>query len=150
MVEFSHTDEKGKARMVDVSNKSQQLRIARATGFIRLSPEALYLVRENSIKKGDVLAIAEFAGISGAKMTSSLIPLCHPLPLTGISVNACQEEGGIRINSEVKCTGPTGVEMEALTAVQVALLTVYDMCKAIDKSMVIEDVRLVEKIKQDL
>jgi len=150
MAEFSHTDESGKARMVDVSNKSQQHRIARATGFIRLSQEALHLVRENSIKKGDVLAIAEFAGISGAKMTSSLIPLCHPLPLTGISVNACQEEKGIRINSEVKCTGPTGVEMEALTAVQVALLTVYDMCKAVDKSMVIEDVRLVEKIKQDL
>lgn len=150
MSKLSHLDESGKARMVDVSGKVQQLRTARATGFIRLNGQTLALVRENSMKKGDVIAIAEFAGITAAKKTSDLIPLCHPLAITGIDVKAITMDDGVRIESEVRSVGPTGVEMEALTAVQVALLTVYDMCKATDKEMVISDVHLVEKTKEDI
>lgn len=150
MENFSHTDAKGKASMVDVGAKPEQVRIARAEGFIRLQDATIHLIRENTMKKGDVLTLAEVAGIQGAKKTSELIPLCHPLQITKIGVRAKVEDEGVKVESEVGCIGRTGVEMEALTAVQVALLTVYDMCKAVDKDMEISRVRLVEKTKTDI
>ncbi len=133
--------------MVDVGSKPMQERIAVASGFIRLQPATVKLVRENNMKKGDVLTVAEVAGIQAAKQTSSLIPLCHPLQLTKVDVKAEAEDNGVAVEATVKCTGQTGVEMEALTAVSVALLTIYDMCKAVDKEMVVEEVVLVEKRK---
>lgn len=136
--------------MVDVGHKPIQLRIAKAKGFIRMDSDTLEMVRQNNIKKGDVLKMAEIAGIQAAKQTSYLIPLCHPLSLTRISVIAEIAVGGVEIYSECRCNGQTGVEMEALTAASVALLTVYDMCKAVDSAMVIEGVRLVEKTKTDI
>lgn len=148
--ELSHTDSKGKANMVDVGHKPNQLRIAKATGNILLAPATIKLIKENEIKKGDVLTIAEIAGIQAAKKTSELIPLCHPLNITKIDVKANITETGVTINSEVRCIGQTGIEMEALTAVSVALLTVYDMCKAVDKKMEIEKVTLIEKTKSDI
>ena len=147
---LSHVDEHGKANMVDVSVKPVQLRTAKARGHITLSPETLEMIRDNRLKKGDVLTVAEIAGIQGGKRTSELIPLCHPLAITKLDVKATPDETGVTVESLARCTGPTGIEMEALTAVSVALLTVYDMCKAVDKSMVINDLRLVEKTKQDL
>ena len=147
MNELSHIDEAGKARMVDVSNKKDQLRIAVARGFIRLSPETIRLIGENQVKKGDVLTVAQIAGIQAGKKTSELIPLCHPLPITKIAVVTELQENGVMVTSEARCVGQTGVEMEALTAVSVALLTIYDMCKAVDKEMVIGEVRLVSKTK---
>jgi cyclic pyranopterin phosphate synthase len=147
---LSHTDEEGRARMVDVGLKPDQLRIARAEGFIRLLPGTIGLINQNLVKKGDVLAVAEIAGIQAAKSTPNLIPLCHSIRLTQVSVKATLRENGVVAVSEVRCIGQTGVEMEALTAVAVALLTVYDMCKAVDQSMVIEQVKLVEKSKHDL
>lgn len=147
MSELSHINKEGKANMVDVANKPDQTRIAKATGFIKLQVETLKLIRENLIKKGDVLTIAEIAGIQAAKETSRLIPLCHGLLITKIEVKGTVEEKGIRVNSLVKCLGKTGVEMEALTAVNIALLTIYDMCKAVDKKMVLEDIYLVSKEK---
>ena len=147
MKKLSHVDNKGKANMVDVSPKPEQLRIAKASGTITLKKETIRLIKENEIKKGDVLTVAEIAGIQAAKQTPGLIPLCHPLHLTKVDVKAKLIKTGVEINSEVKCIGQTGVEMEALTAVSVALLTVYDMCKAVDKNMVIREVKLVEKIK---
>jgi cyclic pyranopterin phosphate synthase len=150
MEKLSHIDEQGKAKMVDISHKNNQLRIAKATGFIKLGKETIKLIRKNNVKKGDVLAIAEFAGIQAAKKTSELIPLCHPLLLSKVDVKSGLFDNGVTVKSEVRCIGPTGVEMEALTAVQVALLTVYDMCKAVDKEMVIGEVYLVEKTKSDL
>ena len=144
---FSHTDETGKASMVDVSGKPLQLRTARARGFIRLQPETVGLIREDKMKKGDVLTIAEVAGIQGGKRTSDLIPLCHPLQISKLDVIAFLTDDGVRIESLARCTGQTGIEMEALTAVSVALLTIYDMCKAVDKSMVIEIIELVSKEK---
>lgn len=149
MTSLSHIDPSGKAHMVDIGSKPDQLRIARAEGFIRLNPATIGLIRENALKKGDVLTVAEIAGIQAAKRTSELIPLCHPLQITRIDVRAHMEERGIWIRTEVQCIGKTGVEMEALTAVQVALLTVYDMCKAVDKEMEIGAVRLIEKIRKD-
>jgi len=148
MNELSHTDEAGKARMVDVSHKKDQLRIAIAKGFIRLSPETVQLIRENQVKKGDVLTISQIAGIQAGKKTSELIPLCHPLPITKIDVLTDLQENGVTVISEARCIGQTGVEMEALTAVSVALLTIYDMCKAVDKEMVICDIKLIEKTKK--
>ncbi len=145
---LSHTDTEGNARMVDVGGKPDQERTARAAGFIRMQPDTLELVRQNSLKKGDVLKVAEIAGIQAAKQTPYLIPLCHQLALNRIRVTASIVENGIEVNTECSCTGRTGVEMEALTAAGVALLTVYDMCKAADKSMVIEGVRLLEKTKK--
>jgi cyclic pyranopterin phosphate synthase len=136
--------------MVDVGHKPQQVRMARASGFISLQPETRKLIRENLIKKGDVLTIAEIAGIQAAKETSRLIPLCHPLQLTKVEVKATLAETGVTVESLTKCTGQTGVEMEALTAVHVALLTVYDMCKAVDKQMVIGNIKLDEKQKTDI
>lgn len=136
--------------MVDVGHKPVQLRIAQASGFIRLQEETLALIRENQIKKGDVLTVAEIAGIQAAKRTSDLIPLCHPLQLTKVEVKSSIEKSGVKVESLVKCTGQTGVEMEALTGVNVALLTIYDMCKAVDKAMVMEQIQLDHKSKSDI
>ena len=147
MKKFTHTDAHGNARMVDVGDKSDQVRVARAEGFISLSPEALYQVKENTAKKGDVLTVARIAGIQAAKKTSELIPLCHPLPLHQINMQEEVLENGIKLLAEVKTIGKTGVEMEALTAVSVGLLSIYDMCKAVDKAMVMSEIKLIEKIK---
>ena len=150
MGKLSHVDEKGKANMVDVGPKADQKRIAKATGHITLKPETIKLIQDNSMKKGDVLTISEVAGIQGGKRTSELIPLCHPLQITKLDVKATIDKTGVRVNSEARCVGKTGIEMEALTAVSAALLTVYDMCKAVDKEMNIDEVTLVEKTKTDL
>ena len=147
---LSHTDSSGKANMVDVSNKTTQLRTASARGHITLSEETLRLIRENQMKKGDVLTVAEIAGIQGGKKTSELIPLCHPLQITKLDVKAELDETGVTVNAVARCIGQTGIEMEALTAVSIALLTVYDMCKAVDKFMVIGEVKLIDKIKIDI
>ncbi|HMM11869.1 MAG TPA: cyclic pyranopterin monophosphate synthase MoaC [Bacteroidales bacterium] len=147
MARLTHTDEKGKASMVDVSAKPAVNRTAKAEGFIQLQPKTLELIRQNQMKKGDVLTVAEIAGIQSAKLTSQLIPLCHPLPLTHVSVKTELTETGIKVLAETRCTGQTGVEMEALTAVHIALLTIYDMCKAVDKQMVMSDIRLIAKFK---
>lgn len=147
MHKLTHTDALGKANMVDVAAKPDQVRQAIAEGFIRLSPETLSLLRENTICKGDVLTVAEIAGIQAGKKTSELIPLCHPLLITKIAVETSIQETGIYVKAITRCTGKTGIEMEALTAVSVALLTIYDMCKAVDKQMVIEKIRLIEKTK---
>ncbi len=148
MKELTHTDDQGRARMVDVDDKPVSRRTARAAGSITLSGEAVKLIRNNEMKKGDVLTTAEIAGVQAAKRTSDLIPLCHNINLSKITVNAVLTEKGVNVESEVKCTGKTGVEMEALTAVSVSLLTVYDMCKAVDKRMVIGNISLIEKIKE--
>lgn len=148
MDKLSHTDEQGKARMVNVSAKPEQQRIAIATGEIQLRAETISLVRANEIKKGDVLAVARIAGIMAAKQTGTLIPLCHPLPLHGIDIDFTIEEHKISVEARVETTGKTGVEMEALTAVNLSLLTIYDMCKAVDKEMIIQEIRLKEKIKK--
>lgn len=148
MKKLTHTDNKGKAVMVDVGDKEMQIRIARASGHIILSSETLSLIKDNLMKKGDVLTVAQLAGISAAKQTSTLIPLCHNIGLENVRVDLTIDNNGVMAISEVRCTGKTGVEMEALTAVSVALLTVYDMCKAVDKNMVIEKVSLTEKIKK--
>jgi cyclic pyranopterin phosphate synthase len=147
MVKLTHTDNTGKAVMVDVGDKDIQVRIARAAGHINLAPETIRLINENLLKKGDVLTVSQLAGISAAKRTSELIPLCHNIVLENVRVELEVDSTGVKALSEVKCTGKTGVEMEALTAVSVALLTVYDMCKAVDKQMTIGDIILSEKIK---
>ena len=146
---LTHVDEAGRARMVDVGGKPAQRRTARAAGFIALAPETVRRVREDRIKKGDVLTVAQIAGIQAAKRTAELIPLCHTLTLESVHVQLELTDGGVTAASEVRCTGKTGVEMEALTAVSVALLTVYDMCKAVDPNMRIGDVRLIGKVKED-
>ena len=133
-----------------MGHKLEQLRIAKASGFIKLSNEAIQLIKENNISKGDVLTVAEIAGIQAAKRTAELIPLCHPLQITKIDVKATLEKNGVKIISAIKCIGQTGIEMEALTAVSVALLTIYDMCKAVDKKMVIEQISLLEKTKTNI
>ncbi len=148
MKHLTHTDTTGRAVMVDVGNKDIQLRIARATGHIVLSSDTIKLIRENLVKKGDVLTVAQVAGISAAKQTSGLIPLCHNIVLDNVKVEAAIDASGVRVESEVRCSGKTGVEMEALTAVSISLLTVYDMCKAVDKKMVIDNLTLIEKIKK--
>jgi len=150
MSKLTHLNEKGKANMVDVAHKPDQVRTAMAEGFIGLQPETITLIRENQMKKGDVLTIAEIAGIQGGKKTSDLIPLCHPLLITKIDVKAVLTENGVTVESFAKCTGKTGIEMEALTAVSVALLTIYDMCKAVDRKMEITGIRLLEKTKTDI
>lgn len=147
MNKLTHTDIKGRAIMVDVGEKQIQRRIAGASGHIFLSAETIGLIKDDLIKKGDVLSVARLAGINAAKQTAFLIPLCHNIQLENVRVDAFIDESGIRVDSEIRCTGKTGVEMEALTAVSVALLTVYDMCKAVDKSMKIENVHLTEKLK---
>jgi cyclic pyranopterin phosphate synthase len=148
MKHLTHTDKTGRAVMVDVGDKDIQIRIARAAGHIILAEDTINLIRENLLKKGDVLTVAQLAGISAAKQTSDLIPLCHNIVLDNVKVEATIDTSGVRVVSEVRCTGKTGVEMEALTAVSVALLTVYDMCKAVDKKMIIDNIALTEKIKQ--
>ncbi|MBK6283886.1 MAG: cyclic pyranopterin monophosphate synthase MoaC [Draconibacterium sp.] len=150
MDKLSHINYEGKANMVDVGNKPEQNRVAKASGFIQLQPETLKLINENLIKKGDVLTIAEIAGIQAAKETSRLIPLCHTLLLTKVEVKTSVEENGIFVESMVKCNGQTGVEMEALTAVNIALLTIYDMCKAVDKQMILSNIKLDLKEKTDI
>lgn len=147
MNELTHIDSHGKASMVDVGAKPDQVRIAKASGFIALQPETVRLIKENLVKKGDVITVAEIAGIQAAKETSRLIPLCHNLMITKVELKCHLKDTGIGVESMVKCTGKTGVEMEALTAVSVALLTIYDMCKAVDKSMIIKEIRLDSKEK---
>ena len=147
---LSHIDETGRANMVDVGHKPMQLRVAKAEGKIFVNPETLDLINSNMIKKGDVLSVAEIAGIQGAKNTSSLIPLCHPLLLSKVEVKATVEKDGVAVEATVKTTGQTGVEMEALTGVSVALLAIYDMCKAVDKAMTIGEITLIEKTKVDI
>lgn len=148
MDKLTHTDERGKAIMIDVGEKEIQQRSAKAIGHIKLAPGTLKLIEDNLIKKGDVLTVAQIAGINAAKNTSGLIPLCHNIVLDSINVVLHPDESGVTAESEIKCTGRTGAEMEALTAVSIALLTVYDMCKAVDKFMVIERVVLTEKTKR--
>jgi len=150
MKELTHIDDQGKARMVDVGDKPAIKRTATATGYIQLDEDTLALIRDNLIKKGDVLTIAEIAGVMGAKKTSELIPLCHLLALDNISITTHVEGDGIRVSCLASCHGSTGVEMEALTGVSVALLTIYDMCKAVCKTMVINDIKLLEKTKHPL
>jgi cyclic pyranopterin monophosphate synthase len=145
---FSHINEKGEARMVDVGNKPDQKRSATASGKIFLKERTLQLISSNSIEKGDIFPVARIAGIQAAKQTAQIIPLCHPLQLNSVSVNFIMETDGIRATATVKCTGKTGVEMEALTSASIALLTIYDMCKAVDDSMVISEIKLLEKRKQ--
>lgn len=148
MAKLTHTDKKGKAVMVDVGDKVVQLRIAKASGHISLAPETIRLIEENLLKKGDVLTVSQLAGISAAKKTYDLIPLCHNIVLDNIIVDAFVDATGVKVMSEVRCLGKTGVEMEALTAVGTALLTVYDMCKAVDKKMVIDNIFLTKKTKK--
>lgn len=136
--------------MVDVGHKLNQLRTAVAEGFISLNAKTIKLINDNQMKKGDVLTVAEIAGIQGAKRTSELIPLCHPLQITKVDIKATLSEKGVRINCMVKCIGQTGVEMEALNGVSTGLLTIYDMCKAVDKNMAIGEIKLVKKTKEDL
>jgi len=144
--ELSHVDKGGAARMVDVSAKADTEREAVAEGYVVMLPATLALIQQGGIPKGDVLAVARVAGIMAAKRTSELIPMCHPISITGVTVDlAPADEGRLRIAATVKTTGKTGVEMEALTAVSVAALTVYDMCKAVDRAMRVEGVRLLEK-----
>jgi cyclic pyranopterin phosphate synthase len=145
MADLTHLGADGAAHMVDVSAKADTAREAVAEGRINMSAEALEAVRAGNIKKGDVLGTARIAGIMAAKKTSELIPLCHPLMLSKIAIAFEFEDHGIRAEARVRLNGPTGVEMEALTAVSVALLTLYDMAKALDKSMVISDIRLLSK-----
>ncbi len=144
---LTHFDAAGRPRMVDVSAKTSTARMASASGFVRMSADTLELVRARKSKKGDPTATAELAGIMGAKRTADLIPLCHPLPLSSVDVAATidAERSGVSIVARAKTTGPTGVEMEALTAVSIACLTLYDMLKAVDKEMVIEQIALDEK-----
>jgi len=144
---LSHVDDSGEAKMVDVSGKAETARTARATGAIRMRPETLEAILTAQIKKGDVLGVARIAGVMAAKKTADLIPLCHPLTLTHIAVEVSPDASlpGIRAEATVSTQGRTGVEMEALTAVSVALLTVYDMAKALDRGMTISDISLAEK-----
>jgi len=146
-VRLSHVDEGGRARMVDVADKPVTRRTAIAEGRVRMSPEAFALVRDNAVAKGDVLRVAEVAGVMGGKKTGELIPLCHPLPLDAVQVECTADPTlpGVRVVATAVATGRTGVEMEALTSVAVACLTVYDMVKAVDRGMVVEGIRLLEK-----
>jgi cyclic pyranopterin phosphate synthase len=147
MAGFTHFDKEGKARMVDVSDKTETERVATAKGSVIMQPATLALIKEGGVKKGDVLSVARLAGIMGAKKTPDLIPLCHPLALTSVQVDLTLDEvrNAVDITATCKLVGKTGVEMEALTAVSVAALTVYDMCKAVDKGMQIVDIRLTHK-----
>lgn len=145
MNDLTHIDSAGTARMVDVGGKAETHRVAIARGFIRMSDATLEAIRASNAPKGDVLGPARIAGIMAAKKTGDLIPLCHPLALDAVNVDFALVEGGIECTASASLTGRTGVEMEALTAVSLALLTIYDMAKALDKGMVIETVRLIEK-----
>jgi len=144
-MELTHINEQGRARMVDVTQKDITFREAEAEGRIRVGPETLELIRTGGAPKGDVLAVAQVAGILAAKRTHELIPMCHPLRLTAVDVAFTLEEDAVHIRSKVKCKGETGVEMEALTAASAAALTIYDMCKAVQRDMEITDIRLCRK-----
>jgi cyclic pyranopterin phosphate synthase len=147
MKQMTHFDEAGQAHMVDVGNKAPTHRVAVARGRITMLPQTLELIRNGSASKGDVLGVARVAAIQGAKRTADLVPLCHPIALTRVTVDFAldPDEPAVECTAQVETHGPTGVEMEALTAVQVGLLTVYDMCKAVDRGMVIDGVRLLAK-----
>ena len=145
MSRLTHLDEDGAAHMVDVSAKATTARQAVASGRITMSAEAREAIAQGLVKKGDVLAVARVAGIMGAKKTSDLIPLCHPLPLSSVNIDLQMDKAGVVATATAKTAGQTGVEMEALTAVSTALLTIYDMAKALDKSMIISDIHLLEK-----
>ena len=147
MAQLSHLDEKGRARMVDVSEKEVTSRIAVARGTIHMRPETLELIRQGKVEKGDVFSVARVAGIMAAKKTSELIPMCHPLNITSVQITLIAESTPARVDIEasVRVSGKTGVEMEAMTAVAVAGLTIYDMCKAVDREMALGEIRLVEK-----
>ena len=149
MSKLSHLNDNGEASMVDVGEKEFVNRVATASGFIRLNPATLNLIYDKGIKKGDVLTVAKIAGISAAKKTAETIPLCHQIPISHISIDFSREDQGISITAEVRTHAQTGVEMEALTAVSVTALTLYDMCKAVDKEMQIERVRLDGKEKSE-
>ena len=144
---LTHFDTQGQAHMVDVAAKDVTHRVARATGVIRMQPQTLALIAAGTAKKGDVIGVARIAAIQGAKRTADLVPLCHPLPITRVAVDFELEQAAsqLRCSAQVETLGRTGVEMEALTAVQVGLLTVYDMCKAVDRGMVMSDIRLLHK-----
>ena len=147
MAELTHFNEQGRARMVDVTEKAVTHRRAVAAGEIHMAPETLQNIKDGTLKKGDVLAVAQVAGIQAAKHNWELIPMCHPLPLTGIDITFALSDSPcmVEIQAAVTCTGVTGVEMEALTGVSTALLTIYDMCKAVDKGMELGEIHLVEK-----
>jgi cyclic pyranopterin phosphate synthase len=146
MSELSHFDERGASRMVDTSAKPETLREARASAIVRLEPATVTLIRDRALAKGDVLEVARLAGIMAAKRTGELIPLCHPLPITAVTIDfAFPSADAVRIEATVRVFGRTGVEMEALTAVSVASLTIYDMCKSVDRAMTIEQIRLEAK-----
>jgi cyclic pyranopterin phosphate synthase len=146
MTELSHFDEQGASRMVDTSTKAETLREAKASGLVRMAPATLSLIRDRALAKGDVLEVARLAGIMAAKRTGDLIPLCHPLPITSAAVDfRFVGDDLLRIEATVRVFGRTGVEMEALTAVSIAALTVYDMCKSVDRVMTVERIRLEEK-----
>ncbi len=146
-MDLSHLDDQGRARMVDVSSKDRVRRTARASGTILMQEETLRLLREGLLKKGDAFAVARVAGIAAAKRTAELIPLCHNIRIDQVSVDLALREDGVSIDAAAVCTESTGIEMEALTAVAVAALTLYDMCKAVDRKMRIVDIHLVEKTK---
>jgi len=147
--QLSHVDAQGDARMVDVGDKKVQKRTATASGLIRMAEETIQAVRDDQVKKGNVLAAARIAGIQAAKATPALIPLCHTLPLDSVRIDFEYHSEGIAATCTVSCQARTGVEMEALTGTAVALLTIYDMCKAIDKGMILEQIRLVHKQKEE-
>ena len=147
MEDFTHFNESGRARMVDVSGKAETARVAVACGRVLVSRETFELIRSGGMKKGDVLTTAQIGGVMGAKRTAELIPMCHNIPLSGVDIDFHMNEAdlAVEITATAKCTGKTGVEMEALTAVSVAALTVYDMCKAVQRDMVIDGIRLLKK-----
>lgn len=146
MAELSHFDDRGASRMIDTSEKAETLRTATASGRVRMAPATLALIRDKAIAKGDVFEVARIAGILAAKRTGDLIPLCHPLPITGVTIDfAFDGDDQVRIEATARVVGRTGVEMEALTAAAVAGLTIYDMCKSVDRNLSIEQVRLEEK-----
>ena len=145
MKKLTHLDEEGRAKMVDISKKPSTLREAVARGSVHMKPETLHLIKKGKVPKGDVLSVARIAGIMAAKKTSELIPLCHPLDITSVTIDFSFDRDRLDIEAHVKVVSQTGVEMEALTAVSIAALTIYDMCKAVDKEMVISGVMLMEK-----
>ena len=145
MSDFTHFNEQGRARMVDVTDKPPSYRSATAAGTVRMLPSTVEAIRTGGVPKGDVLAVAQVAGVMAAKRTSDVIPMCHPLALTGVDIRFALREDAVDIEATVRCKGETGVEMEALTAVSASALTVYDMCKALQKDMVISEIRLLEK-----
>lgn len=144
-MDFSHINEQGRARMVDVTEKEETFRTAIAAGTVKVNTDTMGLIKSGGIKKGDVLSVAQVAGIMAAKKTSDIIPMCHPLLLSSVNVRFSLTDTEVRIEAEVKCKGSTGVEMEALTAVSTAALTIYDMCKAVQRDIEISDIRLLYK-----